>query len=289
MDLFVAILIGALAGTHISTWGMYKDSIHEGFTWPKYFRSVIIGAAIAVIAYLTTNLDLLSAPGMVVFFGIVYAFERLTLELWKSFIRVEDQSKYFIPMQFGIRGKPIHDRRIRWSVGVAVVLVLILSIWGVRALQQAYPDLPPWLVLVTIGSFGGWLTAFGGAWKDAPVEGFETFKFFRSPGVSLFWAILLAFFTDDWVYIAIGGAGYSVAAIETYKTFFFPSKPRGKFAGKPILFPEMLKIRQYFVPVYVMIWLLILGTYAAAFQQSSDGLIGPGSTTALSDDGEGGA
>src|SRR5690606_16753343 len=107
---------------------------------------------------------------------IVYAFERLTLELWKSFIRVEDQSKYFIPMQFGIRGKPIHDRRIRWSVGLAVVLVLIFSIWGVHALQQAHPDLPPWLVLVTIGSLGGWLTAFGGAWKDAPVEGFETLK-----------------------------------------------------------------------------------------------------------------
>jgi hypothetical protein len=210
---------------------------------------------------------------MVVFFGLVYALERVTLELWKSFLRVEDQSKYFIPMQFGIRGKPIHDRRIRWSVGVAVLLFLIFSVWGVRALQAAYPDLPPWLVLVTIGSLGGWLTAFGGAWKDAPVEGFETFKFFRSPGVSLFWAVLLAFFTEDWVYISIGGAGYSVAMIETYKTFFFPSKPRGKFAGKPILFPEMLRIRYYFVPVYVTIWLLIFGAYAVAFSEPSTGLI----------------
>jgi hypothetical protein len=83
------------------------------------------------------------------------------------------------------------------------------------------------------------------------VEGFETLKFFRSPGISLFWAVLVAFFTDDWIYIGIAGAGYSVATIETYKTFFFPSKPRGKFAGKPILFPEMLRRRHYFVPVYV--------------------------------------
>jgi hypothetical protein len=221
-----------------------------------------------------TDLDLARPAGMVVFFGIVYAFERLTLELWKSFIRVEDQSKYFIPMQFGIRGKPIDDRRISWSVGIAVVAATgLLGIWGVRALQAAYPNLPPWLVLVTIGSLGGWLTAFGGAWKDAPVEGFETLKFFRSPGVSLFWAVLLAFFTDDWTYIAIGGAGYSVATIETYKTFFFPSKPRGKFAGKPILYPEMLRRRQYFVPVYVTIWLLILGTYALAFSQPTAGLL----------------
>ncbi len=273
MNLIVSILIGAVAGAHISTWGMYKDSIHEGFTWPKYFRSIFIGIVIGIILESVTGIDLGTAAGMVVFFGLVYAFERLTLELWKSFIRVEDQSKYFIPMQFGIRGKPIHDKRIRWSVGVAVLLVLVLSIWGVRQLQAAYPDLPAWLVLVTVGSLGGWLTAFGGAWKDAPVEGFETFKFFRSPGVSLFWAILVAFFTTDWVYIGIAGAGYSVATIETYKTFFFPSKPRGKFAGKPIVYPEMLRKRQYFVPIYVAIWILIIGTYIAAFRGPRDGLI----------------
>ena len=283
MNLIVAIVIGALAGTHISTWGMYKDSIHEGFTWPKYFRSVIIGTLIALVLVHVTHLDLSTAAGMVVFFGLVYALERLTLELWKSFIRVEDQSKYFIPMQFGIRGKPIHDRRIRWTVGVAVLLFLIFSVWGVRALQSAYPDLPPWLVLITIGSLAGWLTAFGGAWKDAPVEGFETLKFFRSPGVSLFWAVLLAFFTDDWLYISIGGAGYSVAMIETYKTFFFPSKPRGKFAGKPILYPEMLRIRYYFVPIYVTIWLLIFGAYAAAFSAPSSGLIERGAADVFDD------
>lgn len=272
MNLLVAVIVGAIAGTHISTWGMYKDSIHEGFTWPKYFRSIGIAALIAVIIERVAHFDLGSAGDIVVFFGVVYAFERLTLELWKSFIRVEDQSKYFIPMQFGVKGKPIHDKRIRWSVGIAVLLVLIFAIWGVRALQAAYPDLPPWLVLITIGSLGGWLTAFGGAWKDAPVEGFETFKFFRSPGVTLFWAVLLAFFTDDWVYIGIGAAGYSVVAIETYKTFFFPSKPRGKFAGKPIDYPEMLRKRQYFVPVYVLIWILIIGAFAVAFAQPHTGL-----------------
>ena len=89
---------------------------------------------------------------------------------------------------------------------------------------------------MTVGSLGGWLTAFGGAWKDAPVEGFETLKFFRSPVISLFWAAIMAFFTRDWVFLSVAGAGYSVAAIETYKTFFFPNKPRGKWTGKPILF-----------------------------------------------------
>ena len=93
------------------------------------------------------------------------------------------------------------------------------------------------------------------------VEGFETFKFFRSPGISLVWAILVSFFTDNWMYIGIAGAGYSVASIETYKTFFFPSKPRGKFAGKPILYPDLLRKRYYSVPVYVAIWVAIAATF----------------------------
>ena len=269
----MAVMIGAVAGAHASTWGMYKDAIHEGFTWPKYSRSIVVGAVVGLILATVLRFDLSSAAGWVVFFGLVYASERLLLELWKGYIREEDQSKYFIPMQFGVLGKPVKNRAVRWTVLAGVVLVLVGSVWGVVALQRAVPELPAWLVLVTIGAFGGWLTAFGGAWKDAPVEGFETFKFFRSPLISLFWAVVMAYFTDSWLYIGVAGAGYSVATIETYKTFFFPSKPRGKFAGKPITHPEMLRKRQYFVPVYVAIWLLVLGSFAAALAGPRAGML----------------
>jgi hypothetical protein len=273
VNLLVAPLIGLVAGAHTSTWGMYKDAIHEGFTYPKYFRSIIVGVVIAVVLHLLTGMDLSSAGNMVVFFGIVYALERLAHELWKGFIREEDQSKYFIPMQFGVMGKPVASRAVRWSVLAAVLLVLVGAAWGVHALQQAYPDLPAWLVLVTIGSLGGWLTAFGGAWKDAPVEGFETLKFFRSPLISLFWAVVVALFTENWIFIGIAGAGYSVATIETYKTFFFPSKPRGKFAGKPILYPEMLRRRIPYAVLYAVLWVVILGTLLAAVLGPREGLI----------------
>ena len=43
-----------------------------------------------------------------------------------------------------------------------------------------------------VGGTGGWLTAVGGAWKDAPVEGFSGWKFLRSPAVATGWALLLA-------------------------------------------------------------------------------------------------
>ena len=58
--------------------------------------------------------------------------------------------------------------------------------------------------------------------------------------------------------------GYERATAETYKTFFFPSKPRGKFAGKPVLHPQMLTQRYYFVPVYVSIWILVVTCAAMA-------------------------
>jgi hypothetical protein len=139
--------------------------------------------------------------------------------------------------------------------------------------MHTYPDANPWLVLLTVGSIGGWLTAFGGAWKDAPVEGFETFKFFRSPMVALTWAIIMSFFTTNWIYIAVAGAGYSVATIETYKTFFFPNKPRGKFAGKPILFPKILEQRRIVAVLYACIWVVIIALLVLGFTGLREGLL----------------
>ncbi|HEX8450682.1 MAG TPA: hypothetical protein VF647_01230 [Longimicrobium sp.] len=268
-----AILIGLLAGAHTSSWGMYKDAPHEGFTFPKYSRSIIVATVAAVILALIVELNLILPSHLSVFFGLVYAAERLTLELWKSFLREEDQSKYFIPMQFGVMGKPIQSRAVRWSVFAAILVLLAVLLYLANWLMKTYPDANPWLVLITVGSIGGWLTAFGGAWKDAPVEGFETFKFFRSPMVALTWAIIMSFFTTNWIYIAVAGAGYSVATIETYKTFFFPNKPRGKFAGKPILFPKILEQRRIVAVLYACIWVVIIALLVLGFTGLREGLL----------------
>ena len=268
-----AILIGLLAGTHTSSWGMYKDAPHEGFTFPKYSRSIIVAAAAAFVLSRIVELDLGWASHLSLFFGLVYAAERLTLELWKSFLREEDQSKYFIPMQFGVLGKPIQSRAVRWSVLAAILVLLAVLLYAANWLMERYPDANPWLVLVTVGSIGGWLTAFGGAWKDAPVEGFETFKFFRSPMVAFTWAVIMSFFTTNWIYIAVAGAGYSVATIETYKTFFFPNKPRGKFAGKPILFPKILEQRRIVAVLYACIWAVIIALLVLGFTGRREGLL----------------
>jgi hypothetical protein len=276
MNFVIALIIGLTAGAHSSTWGMYKDAPYEGFTYRKYFRSIMLSGFMGVLIWIVTQLDVSKAYNIFVLFGFTYGIERAILEFYKTFLRSEDQSKYFIPMQFHVQGKIVESKKKR-LLGGAVYLIGVLIVFGfIYYLDHSGMNFPWWVVVFFIGSAGGWISAFGGAWKDAPIEGFELFKFFRSPAITAFYALLLSLFTDSYLFIAIGALGYTVATIETYKTFFFPSKPRGKFAGKEIKFPEMLKRRQRFVPLYISIWLAIILTFVIAVSQPFPGLIGSG-------------
>ncbi len=268
MTLTIALVIGLLAGAHCATWGMYKDAPHEGFTVRKYFRSILVGAATALLLVSFFAFDLRHPGAMLVLFGLTYVTERGIVEVWKTFVREEDQSKYFIPMGFHVGGRVVTSRGKRLAVGAAYVAAVTLILVGVAAIDRHPPALPRMALVLLVGSIGGWISAFGGAWKDAPIEGFELLKFFRSPATTMFFAALLSTFTDSYLFIALASLGYERAAIETYKTFFFPNKPRGKFAGKPVTHPEMLTQRQRFVPLYAAIWLAILVTGVAAFRDA---------------------
>ncbi len=272
MDLFIALLVGICAGLHTSTWGMYKDAPHEGFTWPRYFRSTVIAALASVTVQYICRLDLSMASNIFVLYAFTYVIERALVEYWKTFLRVQDQSKYFIPMQFSVRGEVVKSNAIRLTAGAAYLAGEIAVVLIVYYLQQHWQP-GGWVVVFTLGSIGGWISAFGGAWKDAPKEGFETLKFFRSPLMALFYAIILANFTSNYLFITFGALGMTISTIETYKTFLFPSKPRGKFAGMPVHFPEMLQKRQYFVPLFVGIWIAVITCVIIAFATPHTGLI----------------
>jgi hypothetical protein len=256
MIFIAALIVGLLAGTHIATWGMYKDAPHEGFR--RYKRSVIIGMVVATLVVLVVPRSWTSIGDLVLLFGVAYACERGTTEFYKVFIRHEDQSKYFIPMQFHVFGRVIPPGRLRTAAAAGYALIFILTGLGVYFANSARFAVPRPLMFGVIGSSIGWLVACGGAFKDAPIEGFEWLKFFRSPVIAGLWAMLLSRFTNSYLLAALGGAGFSVATIETYKTFFFPNRPRGKFAGKPITFPQHLVTRQRFIPLYVGIWAVVL-------------------------------
>lgn len=265
MNLITEILVGLAVGGHIATWGMFKDSIHEGFTVAKYLRSILVGVMLAPLAAAVTGIDSTTASGIVLLFGLTYALERAVTKFWKTFVRDEDQSKYFIPMQLHVMGLVVQNRGTRLAVGLGLVTAGLALLTGTMALQPEPGVAAPLWSLILVSSAGGWYSAFGGAFKDAPIEGFETLKFFRSPVVATIYGLLVSNFTESYPLIALCAIGFTVATLETYKTFFFPSTPRGKFARKPILFPAMLERRRYFVPLYVLIWVSVLASFGLAF------------------------
>ncbi len=252
----VALVVGLLAGTHIATWGMYKDAPHEGFR--RYARSIIVAVVIGPLVVTLVPRPWLAAGDLALLFGIVYACERGATEFYKTFVRNEDQSKYSIPMQCHVFGRVLPPGRARTAIAAGCAAIFALVGLGLYLVEMPVETLPRWLMFGLVGSSLGWLIACGGALKDAPIEGFERLKFVRSPVVAGAWAALLSLFTDNYLLAALGGAGFSVATIETYKTFFFPARPRGKFAGKPILFPEHVETRRRFVPLYAAIWVVVI-------------------------------
>jgi hypothetical protein len=265
--LALAAFVGLLAGTHAAIWGMYKDAIHEGFTRKQFVRSMIVASLSAVALQLVLRLPLPGAAALVMLWGLAYATERGIVEVWKTFFREEDQSKYFIPMTFSIRGVPVRSRAARLSAGFAYIAVVGLCLYGIAQLDRGLPgtqgSLDP-VRTALVGLSVGLIIAVGGAWKDAPKEGFEILKFFRSPIMTVTLALLLSRFTGSYLLVTVASIGFERAAIETYKTFFFPDKPRGKFAGKPVLHPHMLTARRRFVPVYVAIWVAVVTSSALA-------------------------
>jgi hypothetical protein len=262
--LVVAAMVGALSGTHAAIWGMYKDSIYEGFSPGRFVRSIIVGIAAGMLLQTALQLRLQNAASLLMLFGLAYASERGIVEIWKTFFRTQDQSKYFIPMTFSVGGVPVKSRGARIAAGIGYITLVALLL---LALAQLDRDVTGPLTLgksAIAGLVVGAMIAAGGAWKDAPKEGFQIVKFFRSPSVTVAFALALSPLTDSYLFLAAAAIGYERAAVETWKTFLAREKPPGKFAGKPELHPEMRQHRRQAVPAFVLIVALVILTAGLA-------------------------
>jgi hypothetical protein len=230
MNAVLLAAVGGLSGLHAATWGGFKDSPFEGLRRASFARSVGLGVATSVLVWRSG----VGSADFLVVIGLIYAIERLATEWWKAILREDAQAAYSIPMRLAVHGRPIDARLPRYAAGLAIAGGLVLSLVLVARLQDDLSWLPWWGLVIAVGT-GGWLTAVGGAWKDAPVEGFQLAKFFRSPVVATPGGCLLLPFTSSLLLLVLAAGGWSVITIETYKTFVAGGPP-GKFAGKPIRF-----------------------------------------------------
>lgn len=262
MNALLFVALGCLTGAHAATWGAHKDTPFEGFKASSFVRSIVLGAVAGLLLG-----PALSGTHVLVALGVLYTTERLATEWWKTIVREDDQSAYTIPMRLGVGGRPVDAPVRRWTVGLLVAGGFAVAC---AAASMVSVDGWSWWLAALAGGSSGWFIAAGGAWKDAPIEGFSGWKFLRSPVVATGCAVVVAVLTRDLVWLMLASGGYSVAAIETYKTFVNRGAP-GKFADKPRPYAGQVRARRVSALLHSMLWVAFAVTALTLVPQMSTG------------------
>jgi hypothetical protein len=251
-DFMPYVLIGIFAGLLSSCWGSYKDSPFEDFRLLSFVRSIVFGGFLGAIFKVFLSAFFYPNINLGVFFACCVGLERGLTEFWKMFIRVEDQKKYAIPSRLHIFGKKVLDNFKRLLVGV-VVLILFLGLF----FNLFNIEINNRLLLTLFGFFFGLIGGMAGAFKDAPIEGFNKIKFFRTPLVALFCAFVFSFWESNLGILLLASLGGERMATEFYKSFIANKRP-GKFKAKRPVFVTWLARRNTFVLPYAFTWLVFV-------------------------------
>jgi len=249
--MFAYGLVGLFGGLHSSSWGAYKDTPHEEFKIAKFLRSMAVGLVLGLIMFQFLKLHDIDNPNPGLFFLFVMAFERLYTESLKLFVREENQDKYHILQTFHWLGRVVNSKLPR--LGMGVVFVSLAFVWFYMPFSIKL-DLPQPVLGLIWGTVGGLGIALCGAWKDAPIEGFEPSKFLRSPFVGALWGLLFSVFTSDYSLLLFACIGGERMTVEFYKTFI--RRKHAKFSALTPRFPEWLGKRRRFILPYSVTWML---------------------------------
>lgn len=204
------ILSGLLGVTNMILWGLYGDLLIEKFNIWKVFRSISVGILWGILLFVVN-------PHLPLFIIalVVISLERITTEIYKALIRVENQDKYKIPSDLNINANP----KLKLIIGLFLILLVGILVYSVEI-----PISKIYLILII-----GFFIALGGMLKDVPYEGFDKIKFFRSPLVAIIVGVSILFLFPDisGKYFLLSVAGGERIISEFYKKIF-----RGRVPGK---------------------------------------------------------
>lgn len=254
MNIFY-IFLGLLVGVHVVSYGAYKDSPYENFIYRRVVREIVISILITSIIAVFSPSSLIGNK-LYITFAFVLIFSRIVTEMYKLFIRREDQSHYKIPSQVHILGSIPDNQLYRLAVSIVVplfILIALLVAWLIHSLIS-----PIYLKGFLTGLTGGALIAIGGSYKDGFFEGFSMVKFFRSPVVTAIWAIFLATKIANPYLLMLVAMGFERMTVELYKGFFLSGYVPGKFKFKKAVFPQWLAKRRIFIYPYAFTWIVVL-------------------------------
>ena len=204
------VVSGLLGVSNMILWGVYGDLLVERFSFVKILRSLALGMAWSILLFFVHS----TLPLFIVAL-IVICLERITTEIYKALIRVEDQDKYSIPSDLNLKW----NQTLKRFLGLLLIATLAVTVYFI--------EIPLNNISITI--IIGLFAALTGMSKDAPYEGFKLLTFFRSPVNSIALGILLSI-----LFPAIGGkylllaiAGGERILSEFYKKIF-----KGRIPGK---------------------------------------------------------
>jgi hypothetical protein len=260
MHFFIQFIVVVVSGFYTSLWGAFKDGPYEGFKTKTFPRSVYFHIAIFLPLYFLPHFQLHTQHlGLVQIFFLVMGLERFLAEIYKGFFRSEDQTKYFVPSRITFFGKHVESDWLRHGVGVVIVAVVfafllvdwpIAGFWGYLA--------------VAYGT--GCIVAMGGAYKDAPFEGFKPLKFQRSGMVLAVLSPVFYFLSDPQNPLPLGfliymNGGLERFSVEYYKTYI-QRNMSGKFRPDLERIQEQLDTRERFHYAALVIIALLVVLYA---------------------------
>lgn len=254
MNFWFSFLVSLISGLYTSLWGAFKDSPYEGLkrpTFPRsiYFHAVIFGA-LWVLPFFRESFRSLSL--FQIFFAVM-GLERFLAELYKGFFRTEDQSKYAVPSRFTFFGRPVSSESLRLISGA----ILVSGVFALLFLSTPIVDFP---VFAVVAFSTGMLVSLGGAYKDAPFEGFAPLKFFRSAAVLTICSPLFFYSNNPAAPVPLGylifmNGGLERFLVEYYKTYVQRTMS-GKFRQD---LPRMTRYIETREKYHYIAWIIIIG------------------------------
>ncbi len=258
MSTAILFLVAAVSGLYTSLWGAFKDSPYEGFKPKTFPRSVYFNVVIlAVLLALPTFHERVLGLSLFQLFFLTMGLERFLAEIYKGFFRTEDQAKYFVPSRITLFGHHVTSDIARYLVGSLIVAAVFAVVCIDVSVESFF-----WFAVTAYGT--GLLVSLGGAYKDAPFEGFKPLKFQRSGVVLAVLSPLFFFLNDPESPVSLGfliymNGGLERFAVEYYKTYI-QRNMSGKFRPDIDRHQHELETREkyHYASLAIMVGLLAL-------------------------------
>ena len=237
MSFTIQLAVSAISGLYTSLWGAFKDSPYEGLKPKTFPRSIYFNVVIFLVLYFVPPFDArVQALSLFQLFFLTMGLERFLAEIYKGFFRTEDQEKYFVPSRITFFGTHVASDLLRYGTGVVIVAVVFAVTWIDVTVES--------FVAVAITAYAtGLLVSLGGAYKDAPFEGFMPLKFQRSGFVLALLSPVFYFSNNPAAPISLGFLIYMNGGLERFVVEYYKTYIQRNMSGK--FRPDLERIQKH--------------------------------------------